>query len=187
MKTFDRPSFRDRSGRSSAPADNHRINRRISAPQVRVISDSGEQLGIMPTRQALTIAEEAGLDLVEVAPTAAPPVCKIMDYGKFKYREQKKEAQARKHQAEQELKELRLRYITDKGDLEIKLKKARDFLLEGNKVKFTMRFRGREVMYQDLGLAKFATIIEKLSDVADVFERSPIGGRQIHIILDPKK
>lgn len=141
----------------------------------------------MPTRQALTLAEEAGLDLVEVAATASPPVCKIMDYGKFKYKEQKKEAQARKHQSEQELKELRLRYITDSGDLEIKLKKARGFLEEGNKVKFTMRFRGREVMYQDLGLAKFNTIVERLSDIGNVFERSPTGGRQIHIILEPKK
>ncbi len=187
MNNFPRPPFRDRAGRGATTPDAHRINKRITSPQVRVISDGGEQLGIMPTRQALTMAEDSGLDLVEVSPNSNPPVCKLMDYGKFKYKEQKKEAQARKHQTEQELKELRLRYITDTGDLEIKLKKAREFVAEGNKVKFTMRFRGREVMYQDLGLAKFNNIIEKLSDVASVFERSPLGGRQIYIILEPKK
>jgi len=141
----------------------------------------------MQTRQALALAEETGLDLVEVAPNSNPPVCRIMDYGKFKYREQKKEAEARKNRSETTLKELRIRYITDSGDLEVKLKKAREFLLEGNKVKFSMRFRGREVMYQDLGAEKFKAIIESLSDISQIDERSPLGGRQIHIVLAPGK
>ncbi|MBX7136574.1 MAG: translation initiation factor IF-3 [Oligoflexia bacterium] len=150
-----------------------------------VIGATGEQLGVMPTRQAVTIAEEQGIDLVEVSPNSDPPVCKLMDYGKFKYKEQKKEAEARKNRSETELKELRVRYITDTGDLEVKLKKAREFLTEGNKVKFSMRFRGREIMYQDMGVEKFKAIVERLKDVATVDEKSPLGGRQIHIVLAP--
>ena len=152
-----------------------------------MIGDAGEQLGIMPTRQALTIAEEAGLDLVEVAPTADPPVCKIMDYGKFKYKEQKKEAESRKKRTEIETKELRIRYITDSGDLNTKLKRAREFLAEGDKVKFSMRFRGREIMYQDLGQKKFEQIRDELKDVAVVDEKSPGGGRMIYIVFAPAK
>jgi len=155
--------------------------------QVRVISENGEQLGVLPTRQALQMAEEAGLDLVEVAPNADPPVCKIMNYGKFKYKEQKKEAEARKHRSETALKELRVRYMTDTADLETKLKKAREFLAEGDKVKFSMRFRGREIMYQDLGVAKLNLIAERLADVAVVDERSPLGGRQISITFAPQR
>ena len=150
-----------------------------------MIGATGEQLGVMPTRQAVTIAEEQGIDLVEVSPNSDPPVCKLMDYGKFKYKEQKKEAEARKNRSETELKELRVRYITDTGDLEVKLKKAREFLTEGNKVKFSMRFRGREIMYQDMGVEKFKAIVERLKDVATVDEKSPLGGRQIHIVLAP--
>ena len=186
MTTFPRPNFRDRFKRPVTP-DAHRINKRITAPHVLVISDSGEQLGTMLTSKAIEVAESRGLDLVEVAPNANPPVCKLMDYGKFKYKEQKKSAEAKKNRTETELKELRIRYITDSGDLEVKLKKAREFIAEGNKVKFSMKFRGREIMYQDLGVAKFNSIIESLSDVAAVDERSPLGGRQIHIILAPAR
>jgi translation initiation factor IF-3 len=132
-------------------------------------------------------AEAAGLDLAEIAPEASPPVCKILDYGKLKYREQKKEAEARKKRTENIVKELRIRYRTDVGDLETKLKHARDFLGEGDKVKFSMRFKGREVMYVDLGDEKFKTIIERLSDVATVDEKSPLTGKQIYIVLAPLK
>ena len=110
-----------------------------------------------------------------------------MDYGKFKYREQKKAAEAKKHRTETQLKELRLRYATDKGDLDTKLRQAREFLLEGDKVKFSMRFRGREVAYTNLGVEKFNLIIADLADVAIVDERSPPYGRQIHIVLAPAK
>lgn len=189
MNAFGTPGgFRGpRPPRRDAPPDAHRINNRILAREVRVISDSGEQLGILLVRDAIQKAEEAGLDLVEVAPQATPPVCKIMDYGKFKYKEQKKEAENRKKRAEVTIKELRIRYITDVGDLETKLKQARDFLEEGNKVKFTMRFKGREVAYLNLGIEKFQLIKERLADVAVVDDQSPASGRIIHIVLAPAK
>ncbi|MCO6429469.1 MAG: translation initiation factor IF-3 [Deltaproteobacteria bacterium] len=171
--------------RRNETPDTHRINHRITAREVRVISDSGEQLGIMSIRDALQAAESAGLDLVEVAGQAKPPVCRIMDYGKFKYREQKKEAEAKKKRTENTTKELRVRYRTDVGDLETKLKQARQFLEEGDKVKFTMRFKGREAMYLSLGSQKFDQIAERLSDVATIDDRSPPVGRQIQITFAP--
>jgi len=166
--------------------DKHKINRYITAREVMVITDDGEQLGVMQTRDAVNLAMDRELDLVEVAPQSNPPVCKIMDYGKFKYREAKKEAEAKKKRVEIETKELRIRYRTDVGDLETKLKHARDFLGEGDKVKFSMRFKGREAMYIDLGQKKFDEIIKRLSDVAALDERSPRFGNQIYIVLTPK-
>jgi translation initiation factor IF-3 len=174
-----------RNNRQESP-DAHRINDRIRVSDVRVISETGEQLGIMPTRDALRIAEQAELDLVEVAPEAKPPVCKIMDYGKFKYREQKKQAESKKKRSEVDLKELRIRYRTDKADLDTKLKKARGFLMEGHKVKFSMMFRGREAMYLELGVEKFGEVTANLEDIAVVDEQSTGGGRQIYICYAPK-
>jgi translation initiation factor IF-3 len=188
LKPFPKPSFRGgRFNRPQTPPDTHRINELITAREVRVIAPDGEQLGILQIRDALQKAQELELDLVEVSPQAKPPVCKILDYGKFKYKEQKKEAEARKNRSETTLKELRLRYRTDVGDLEVKLKQARDFLGEGDKVKFSMRFKGREAMYLDLGREKFDQIIDRLKDVATVDERSPISGRQIFITFAPIK
>ena len=190
MATFQNSGSGDRGPRfkrPQQPPDAHRINDRILAREVRLISDSGEQLGIVQTRDALMRAESEGLDLVEVSPDAKPPVCRLMDYGKFKYKEQKREAEARKKHHESTLKELRIRYRTDTGDLETKLKQARDFLAEGNKVKFSMRFKGREVMYLNLGIEKFNLIAERLADVATVDEKSPPFGKQIHIVFAPSK
>jgi translation initiation factor IF-3 len=191
LNTPFRPSgggFRGpRPNRFAPPPEAHRINHRITAREVRVVSDSGEQLGVMQLRDALTAAEQAGLDLVEVAPTAQPPVCRIMDYGKFKYKEQKKEAEARKKRSETTVKELRIRYRTDVGDLETKLRQSREFLEEGHKVKFSMKFRGREVMYTGLGVEKFKQIIAQLADIADVDEKSPERGSQLYIVFAPKK
>lgn len=188
MRPPPRPPFRDRDKfRRAQTPDEHRINHRITAREVRVIGDGGEQHGILQIKDALTLAETAGLDLVEVAPEAKPPVCRMMDYGKFKYREQKKEAEAKKKRTEQELKELRVRYRTDVGDLETKLKHAREFLEAGDKVKFSMRFKGREVAFMELGREKFNTIVERLADIATVDERSPLSGRQIHIVFAPAK
>ena len=167
--------------------DLHRINHRITAREVRLISESGEHLGVLTLKDALMAAERDGLDVVEVAPEAKPPVCRLMDYGKFKYREQKKESEAKKKRSEQEIKELRIRYRTDVGDLEVKLKHARGFLEEGHKVKFSMRFRGREAQYLDLGREKFDVIRERLADIAVVDEKSPIAGRQIYIVFAPSK
>ena len=152
-----------------------------------MIGPDGSQLGIKAVPDALALARELDLDLVEVAPMATPPVCRIMDYGKFKYREQKKEAEARKKRTETTTKELRLRYITDVGDLETKLKQAREFLAEGDKVKFSMRFKGREIAYLDLGRQKFDLLVARLSDVAIIDERSSTSGRMIHIVFAPSK
>lgn len=190
MKPFGKPPpFRGgmRGKRPAAQPDAHRINEFIMAKEVRVIAADGEQLGILNIRDALAKAQELELDLVEVAPQAKPPVCKILDYGKFKYKEQKKEAEARKNRSETTTKELRLRYRTDVGDLEVKLKQAREFLAEGDKVKFVMRFKGREAMYLDLGKEKLDQIQQVLSDVAVVDERSPTSGRQIFVTFAPAK
>ncbi|MCL4143505.1 UNVERIFIED_CONTAM: hypothetical protein GTU68_055805, partial [Idotea baltica] len=167
--------------------DSHRINKAIRVPKVRLISGTGEQLGVQATAEALRLATEAGLDLVEVAPTADPPVCKLMDYGKFKYKEQKKLSEAKKKRTEVSIKELRIRYRTDVGDLETKLKRAREFLEAGDKVKFSMRFRGREIMYIELGLEKFEEIAERLNDVATIDDQSPSAGRQIYVVFAPLK
>lgn len=185
MSSFRRGGF-DRRGQRP-PADAHRINKNIKASEVRVVSDKGEQLGVLSISDALRAAEDAGLDLVEVAPKGKPPVCKLMDYGKFKYREQKKQAEARKKRSETSIKEIRIRYRTDKADLDTKLKRARGFLADGDKVKFSMRFRGREIVYMDLGVEKFAEITEALKDVAIVDDQSPAYGRQIHIVYAPQK
>ncbi len=189
MNTFRRPNFTPRGPRRfpSQEQDAHRINFRITAREVRVIGPEGEQLGVLQTAAAIKIAQEAELDLVEVAPQAQPPVCKILDYGKFKYKEQKKEAEAKKKRTEVEIKELRIRYRTDVGDLETKLKHAREFLEEGNKVKFTMRFRGREGMYKNLGIEKLKEIAARLADIAIIDDRSGMMGNQLHMTFAPSK
>lgn len=188
MNTFKSGGARNRDWKRPVQSQEaHRINDRIIAREVRVIGDKGEQIGVISIRDALVMAETAGLDLVEVAPEANPPVCKLLDYGKLKYKEQKKEAEARKKRAENTVKELRIRYRTDSGDLETKLKHAREFLEEGDKVKFSMRFRGREVMYVELGNEKFNVIIERLADIATIDERSQLAGKQTYIVLAPLK
>jgi translation initiation factor IF-3 len=185
LTTFRRPQTKENiRPNTNVSTDTHRINNKITSREVRLISDNGEQLGVMTTLAAISIAEEKELDLVEVAPQAKPPVCRLMDYGKFKYREQKKEAEARKKRADNLTKELRIRYRTDTGDLETKLRRARDFILHGDKVKFSMRFKGREVAYCDLGAEKFEEIIKELSDISIVEEKSP-KGRMMSITLAP--
>ena len=185
MKGF----YKGRPSGDAKPGANetHRINDRILAREVRLISATGEQLGVVSTRDALRMAEDAGLDLVEVSEEARPPVCRLMDYGKLKYKEQQKAAEARKKRVEVEIKELRLRYRTDVGDFETKIRQARGFLMGGDKVKFSMRFKGREAMYIDLGVEKFNEVAERLKDIAVVDDRSPAFGKQIHIIFAPIK
>jgi translation initiation factor IF-3 len=187
LESFTRPPRFNRARPQVQSNDKHRINHRIFAREVRVVADDGAQLGVLPTKQAIQMAEERGLDLVEVSPNSEPPVCRIMDYGKFKYREQKKEAEARKNRSETETKELRIRYRTDVGDMETKLKHARDFLTEGHKVKFSMKFRGREAMHISLGREKFDKITEHLKDIAKVDEKSPMYGSFIYIVYSPLK
>lgn len=178
--------YNRQSDRYSDDTEKHRINEQITAPEVRLILDSGEQKGVLPTRKALEIAEEAGLDLVEVAPEAKPPVCKLIDYGKLKYREQKKAAEARKKTVIQEVKEIRIRYNTDSHDLETKVRNAIRFIGEGDKVRFSMRFRGREVVYKELGDDIFNMLAEKLQEHAVLEERAPLTNQKMHVTFAPK-
>ena len=167
------------------PQETHRINQRIRVPEVRLIGADGSQVGVVPISDALRRAEEAQLDLVEVAPGASPPVCRILDYGKFKYQQHKKEAESKRKQSTTTLKELRLGYKTDVGDLERQISKARAFLQEGDRVKFSLRFRGREMAYQDLGRQKLMRVCEALNDVATVEGNPRMEGRLMGVVLAP--
>ena len=173
------------SRRSAEIRDRLRINNRIRARDVRLIDDEGAQVGILPLRDALMMAEERGLDLVEVAPNAVPPVCRIMDYGKFRYEQTKKEREARKNQKQIELKEVRLKPKTDDHDLDVKAKQARKFLLGGDKVKFTVRFRGREIFHPDIGLAMLEQMAEELRDISTVEQRPLMEGKALSLLLAP--
>jgi translation initiation factor IF-3 len=167
------------------PPDAHRINRHIRVPQVRLVGPDGSQVGIVPIEEALRRAEQAQLDLVEVAPTAQPPVCRILDYGKFKYQQHKKEAEARRKQSTTTVKELRLGYRTDVGDMERQIQKARNFLVAGDRVKFSLRFRGREMAYQNLGREKLMKVCEALKEVANVEGTPRMEGRLMGVVLAP--
>jgi len=169
------------------PEELHRINRRIRAPQVRLIGADGGQVGIVPIDEALRLADEAHLDLVEIAATATPPVCRILDYGKFKYQQHKKESEAKKKAATTTVKELRLGYRTDTGDIERQIAKARQFIEDGDRVKFLLRFRGREMAYQSLGREKLLGVCEALKDVATAEGFPRMEGRMMGILLAPNK
>lgn len=173
--------------RSAAIRDRLRINNRIRAREVRLIDENGVQVGIVPIRDALQMAEERGLDLVEVAPNAVPPVCRILDYGKFRYEQSKKEREARKNQKQVEVKQIRLEPKTDEHDLEVKAKQARRFLLDGDKVKFNMRFRGREIFHQEIGLEMLERMAEELRDISVVEQRPTMEGRVLTLLLAPNQ
>lgn len=164
-----------------------RINDQIRAKKVRVVLEDGEQLGIMDIRDAIRAAEERNLDLVEIAPTATPPVCRVMNYGKYKYEQSKRERESRKNQKVIDVKELRITPTTDTHDLEVKTNRAKEFLSRGDKVKFSVRFRGREIVHSHLGQEMLKDIAEKLSDMADL-ERAPkLEGHSMVMILAPKQ
>ena len=164
-----------------------RTNEKITASEVRVISSTGKQLGIISIREALNHAEDEGFDLVEVSPEANPPVCKIIDYGKLKYRQQKSKKEAKKKQKTIEVKEIKMRPGIDTHDYNVKVKALSKFISGGNKVKVSMRFRGREMEHQNLGFDLLNKLIQEVSEYAQV-EVSPKGeGRQIMMILVPKK
>ena len=154
--------------------------------EVRAIGPDGEQLGILPTPDAFRQAQEMGYDLVEVAPTSVPPVCRIMDYGKYKYELSKKEHQSRRHQKSTQVKEIKLRPRTDKHDLEIKIRQIKEFLAEGNKTKVTVNFRGREMANQEMGRTMMNIVMQELAE-AGTIEYSPrMEGRSLIMIVAPK-
>jgi translation initiation factor IF-3 len=163
-----------------------RVNERIRIREVRVISPDGTQLGILPIEQALQTAYGLHLDLVEVAPEARPPVCRIMDYGKYRYEQSKKAREAKKKQTIIELKEIKLRPKTEEHDFQFKARHAERFLKEGNKAKITMMFRGREVIRMDRGKAVLDRFVETLKDVAVVEQAARVEGRNMTLILAPK-
>lgn len=162
-----------------------RINWRIRVPQVRLIDDLGQQVGIIATAQALQMAEERGLDLVEVAPNADPPVCRLMDYGKFLYEQAKKEREARKNQKVVEVKEIRLQPNSDDHYVSVKINQARKFLEDGDKVKFTVRFRGRQLAHTDIGVQMLQNLAESLRDVAVTEQLPQMVGKSQSLVLAP--
>jgi len=155
-------------------------------PEVRVIGADGGQVGILPTHEAMRLAEELGLELVEVNPRAAPPVCKIMDFGKFKYETSKKEKASRKHQSTILLKEIKLRPKTDDHDLDFKVKHIRRFLSEGNKCKLVTVFRGREIVHPETGQAMLDQVMKMVADIATVEQRAIMEGRRMVMVIGPK-
>ncbi|MFC2968301.1 translation initiation factor IF-3 [Acidimangrovimonas pyrenivorans] len=163
-----------------------RVNGRIRAPEIRLIGAEGENLGVMPPARALGLAEDAGLDLVEISPNATPPVCKIMDFGKFKYEQQKREAEARKKQKTIEVKEVKFRPGTDVHDYDVKMRNVVRFLEAGDKVKVTLRFRGREMAHQQLGMDLLKRVAEDVAELGKVENMPKLEGRQMVMMIGPR-
>lgn len=163
------------------------MNREITAPEVRLNGPDNEPLGIVSLQEALRLAGEHDVDLVEIAPTANPPVCRLMDYGKFKYQEQKKAAEAKAKQHVIDIKEVKFRPGTDEADYQIKLRNLRRFLEEGDKGKVTLRFRGREITHQELGMRLLERVRDDLAEVSVVEHMPKLEGRQMVMVLAPKK
>jgi translation initiation factor IF-3 len=172
----------------AAPArEVYRINDQIDVSEVRLIDDAGEMLGVMALRDAIARAADLGLDLVEVSPTAQPPVCKILDYGKFKYEAQKKANAARKRQRVIEVKEIKMRPGIDSNDYNIKMRKIFAFLDEGDKVKVTMRFRGRELAHQDIAMGVLTRVRDQVGELAKIEQFPRMEGRQMVMVMAPAK
>lgn len=167
-------------------APKHRVNHLIRVPEVRVIGPEGEQFGVLKTSEALKQAQEVGFDLVEVAPNSEPPVCRIMDFGKFKYEQSKKEHKIRQHQKSTQVKEIKLRPRTDKHDIETKVRQIRSFVADGNKTRVTVTFRGREMANQELGRQAMGKIIEEVGEFAVLESPPKMEGRNLYVIFAPK-
>ena len=167
--------------------EEYRINERIEVPEVRLIDDAGQMVGVVSTAEALRRAEDLGLDLVEVSPSAEPPVCKILDYGKFKYESQKKANAARKKQRVIEVKEIKMRPNIDDNDYNIKMRKIHQFLEEGDKVKVTLRFRGRELAHQDLAMSLLERLRDEVGELAKVEQFPRMEGRQMVMVMAPTR
>ena len=176
------PNFRDRRHREERA---HRLNREIMAPEVRLTGPEGEAIGIVSIQEALRMAGDLDVDLVEIAAMASPPVCRLIDYGKFKYAEQKKAAEAKSKQKVIEVKEVKFRPGTDDGDYNIKLRNIRRFLEDGDKCKITLRFRGREITHQELGLALLNRLRDELADSIVVEQFPKLEGRQMIMMIAP--
>ncbi|QEA12105.1 translation initiation factor IF-3 [Comamonas flocculans] len=183
MKTIA-TEYRDRRHREERK---HRLNREIMAPEVRLTGPDNEAIGIVSLQEALRMAGDLDVDLVEIAATAHPPVCRLMDYGKFKYQEQKKAAEAKAKQTVIDIKEVKFRPGTDEGDYNIKLRNIRRFLGEGDKVKVTLRFRGREITHQELGLALLNRLRDELADTIQVEQFPKLEGRQMVMMIAPAR
>ncbi len=162
------------------------MNEQITIREVRLIDEEGNNVGVVPTREARERAESAGLDLVEISPTASPPVCKILDYGRYKYEMQKRQNEARKKQKTIEVKEIKMRPNIDEHDYNVKMKAIEKFLAEGDKVKVTMRFRGREMAHQDLGQKLLERVREAVADQAKVEASPKMEGRQMIMVIAPR-
>jgi translation initiation factor IF-3 len=163
-----------------------RVNEEIRVPQVRLIDENGEMLGVLSIRDALYRAYQSGLDLLEISPNAIPPVCKITDYGKFKYEQQKKANEARKKQKVVEIKEIKVRPNIDDHDYDVKMRQAKGFIGEGDKVKVTLRFRGREMAHQELGVKLLERIRAELVEIVKVESMPRLENRQMIMVLAPK-
>ncbi|WP_205407739.1 translation initiation factor IF-3 [Thiohalospira halophila] len=164
-----------------------RLNEGINIPQVRLVDAEGEQKGVVETREALALAEEAGMDLVEVAPDADPPVCRIMDYGKYIFDQNKKRQAAKKKQKQTQIKEVKFRPGTDEGDYKVKLRNLTRFLEHGDKAKVTLRFRGREMAHQDLGKQLLERVAGDLEEIGTVEQMPKMEGRQMVMVIAPRK
>lgn len=164
-----------------------RINGEITAKEVRLISGEGEQLGVVSLKEALSMAAEKDVDLVEISPTAKPPVCKLMDFGKYKYEQSKKRDEAKKKQKQVQIKEIKFRPGTDEGDYNIKMRNVKRFLEDGDKVKITLRFRGREMAHQEFGAQLLERVKADLEELASVESFPKMEGRQMVMMVAPKK
>ena len=182
-----RPEINQLERRAIANERAHRINGEISAPEIRLVGVEGEQLGVVRTAEALRMAEEGNLDLVEIAPTAEPPVARLMDYGKFRYQEQKRAHEAKLKQRQIQVKEIKFRPATDENDYLTKIRKLTEFLEEGDKAKVTMRFRGREMAHQELGLKVLERVKADLEVLSQVEAMPRLEGRQMVMVLSPRK
>ena len=173
-------------GLAIAGTKEQRLNDDITYEQIRLVSDSGEQLGILSPDEARKIAEERGMDLVEIAPNAEPPVCRLMDYGKYLYASAKKKQESKKKQKQITVKEIKFRPGTDIGDYDIKVRNLTKFLDAGNKVKVTLRFRGREMAHQELGMEMLKRVEEDLKEIGIVEQMPKMEGRQMVMVLAPR-
>ena len=183
---FQYSNFRNFMEVFSIATTTHEINEQIRDPQVRLISAEGEQLGIVTAEEALQIATEAGYDLVKIAPNSVPPVCRIMDYGKYRFEQTKKEKEAKKNQRVIEIKEIRMSPGIDTNDFNTKLKNAQKFLADGDRVKVSVRFRGREMAHTEIGSELLKDFAEKCAEIANVDKAPKLEGRNMSMFLSPK-